>query len=147
MSVQTDVDQVRVFIEDHIATVVINRPERSNALDAATNAALHHVFRTLSEDPAVWTIILTAAGEHLADTLSAVVRGPGPLVVGGSVLTRTGPVRDAFLSRLGPIADGLEIRSVGDGAVGAAVLAVRAAGGEPDDTVLERLTQTLARFR
>lgn len=91
--------------------------------------------------------ILTAAGEHLADSLSAVVRGPGPLVVGGSVLTRTGPVRDAFLSHLGPISDGLEIRSVGDGAVGAAVLAVRAAGGEPDDTVLERLTQTLARFR
>ncbi|MDQ0613210.1 glucosamine kinase [Microbacterium sp. W4I4] len=91
--------------------------------------------------------ILAAAGEHLADTLTAVLRGDGPLVIGGSVLARTSPVRDAFLARLGARADGLDLRPVGDGAVGAAVLAVRAAGGAPDDAILARLTETVGEFR
>jgi len=99
------------------------------------------------EPDAVAHDILTSAGEHLADTLTAVLRGVGPLVIGGSVLARTSPVRDAFLARLGSSADGLELRPVGDGAVGAAVLAVRAAGGAPDDAILARLTDTVAAFR
>lgn len=91
--------------------------------------------------------ILAAAGEHLADTLSANLQGPGPLVIGGSVLSRSGPVRDAFLARLGDAADGLAMRSVGDGAVGAAMLAIRAGGGEPNAQTLARLTETVAAFR
>lgn len=91
--------------------------------------------------------ILAAAGEHLADTLSANLQGPGPLVIGGSVLSRSGPVRDAFLARLGDAADGLAMRSVGDGTVGAAVLAIRAGGGEPNAQTLARLTETVAAFR
>lgn len=99
------------------------------------------------ESDAVATGILADAGIHLADTLSAVLAGPGPLVVGGSVLARTGPVREAFLARLGERADGLDLRPVGDGAVGAAMLAVRAAGGMPDQAILDRLTATLSAFR
>ena len=96
---------------------------------------------------AVASGILTAAGEHLADTLSAVLAGPGPLVVGGSILARSGPVRDAFLAQLGASADDLELRPVSDGAVGAAMLAVRAGGGAADETILKRLTETLTAFR
>lgn len=99
------------------------------------------------ETDAVARGILSTAGEHLADTLTAVLRGDGPLVIGGSVLARTSPVRDAFLARLGAAANGLDLRPVGDGAVGAAVLAVRAAGGVPDDAILARLTETVAAFR
>lgn len=99
------------------------------------------------ESDAVTGSILAAAGEHLADTLTAVLRGDGPLVIGGSVLARTSPVRDAFLARLGTAAKGLDLRPVGDGAVGAAVLAVRAAGGAADDAILARLTETVAAFR
>ncbi|SJN31573.1 N-acetylglucosamine kinase of eukaryotic type [Microbacterium esteraromaticum] len=95
---------------------------------------------------AVATDILAAAGEHLADTLASVLEGPGPLAIGGGVLARTGPVRDAFLARLGGAVEGLEIRVVRDGAVGAAMLAVRAAGGVIDDQLLGRLTTTVARF-
>ncbi|GAA2893437.1 N-acetylglucosamine kinase [Microbacterium esteraromaticum] len=98
-------------------------------------------------DDAVAHGILTSAGAHLADTLSAVLAGPGPVVIGGSVLTRSGPVRDAFLARLGAAGEGLDLRSVSDGAVGAAVLAVRAAGGAADDAVLGRLTESVAAFR
>lgn len=98
-------------------------------------------------DDAVAGGILTRAGEHLADTLSAVLDGPGPVVVGGSVLARSGPVRDAFTARLGAAREGLDLLPVSDGAVGAAVLAVRAAGGSADDSVLARLTDTVAAFR
>lgn len=98
-------------------------------------------------DDAVARGILEEAGEHLASTLSAVLRGPGPLVIGGSVLARSGPVRDAFLARLGAAAGDLDMRAVSDGAVGAAMLAIRAAGGVPDDRILARLTETVAAFR
>lgn len=99
------------------------------------------------EQDAVARSILVEAGEHLADTLSAVLRGPGPLVIGGSVLSRSGPVRDAFLVRLGDAAAGLDMHTVSDGAVGAAMLAIRAAGRAPDDATLARLTETVAAFR
>lgn len=72
---------------------------------------------------------------------------PGPLVVGGSVLFRSGPVRDAFIERLGDAAAGLELRPVIDGAVGAGLLALRAAGVPARSEVLARLSETLARFR
>ncbi len=91
--------------------------------------------------------ILQTAGAHLADTLSAVLTGPGPLVVGGSVLARTGPVQDAFLARLGGAAEALAIRPVGDGAVGAAFLALRAAGVRADEETLTTLTESLALLR
>lgn len=99
------------------------------------------------DDDAVSHAILTAAGEHLADTLSASLQGPGPLVIGGSVLARSGPVRDAFLHRLGDAADRLRVHPVRDGAVGAAVLALRAAGRAPDEEVLRRLTETVTALR
>ncbi|MEV7631182.1 BadF/BadG/BcrA/BcrD ATPase family protein [Microbacterium sp. NPDC089318] len=98
-------------------------------------------------DDAVAADILARAGAHLADTLSAVLDGPGPVVVGGSVLARSGPVRDAFVARLGDAGKGLDLLPVSDGAVGAAVLAVRAAGGPADDPVLARLTETVSAFR
>lgn len=91
--------------------------------------------------------ILAAAGEHLADTLASVLEGGGPLVVGGSVLARPGPVQEAFLARLGSAGDALELRPVADGAVGAAVLAIRASGGRVCEEVRERLTQSIGTFR
>ncbi|MCA1305950.1 hypothetical protein LC082_03420 [Microbacterium esteraromaticum] len=91
--------------------------------------------------------ILTAAGESLADTLAAVLTDPGPLVIGGSVLAQPGPLRNAFLARLGDRAEQVQMRSVSDGAVGAAMLAVRASGGRPDEDMLTRLTDTLTAFR
>jgi len=96
---------------------------------------------------AVAESILRRAGEHLADSLVAVLRGPGPLVVGGSVLSRAGLVRDAFLERLGDAADGLAPRPVADGVVGAGLLALRAGGVQISSAALERLSETLARFR
>ncbi|GAT74632.1 ATPase BadF/BadG/BcrA/BcrD type [Microbacterium sp. HM58-2] len=87
------------------------------------------------------------AGEHLADTLLSVLTLPGPLVIGGGVLSREGLVRDSFLRRLGDDAQGLELRSVPDGAVGAGLLALRAGGVPPSEVLLAALADGVRRLR
>jgi glucosamine kinase len=99
------------------------------------------------EDP-VALDILDAASSALADLLSAVRVPdlPGPIIVGGSVLIHgilaaPSAVRDRFL-RAG---DGAEFVPVADGVVGAAVLAMRRAGIEVDETLFRTLQTEAAR--
>ncbi|GGD68689.1 N-acetylglucosamine kinase [Microbacterium murale] len=99
-----------------------------------------------ADDP-VAESILRRAGEHLADSFAAVLSGPGPLVVGGSVLFRPSEVRDAFMQRLGDSAAGLELLPVVDGAVGAGVLALRAGGARLSSETHARLCESIERFR
>lgn len=99
-----------------------------------------------TDDP-VAERILRRAGEHLAATLTAVLAGPGPLAIGGGVLSRPSAVRDAFVQRLGEAATGLEVLPVGDGAVGAGLLALRAGGAPASAATLRSLTETIACFR
>lgn len=51
-------------IEDHggIRVVTVNRPDRLNALNAATLDALHDAFQDIANDPAVRVAVLTGAG-------------------------------------------------------------------------------------
>lgn len=91
--------------------------------------------------------IVRRAGEHLADTLTGLLTEPGPLVVGGSVLARSGFVRDAFIARLGASAVDLDLRPVTDGAVGAALLALRAGGMRVSADTSALLSETIAQFR
>jgi glucosamine kinase len=101
-------------------------------------------FRSV-DDP-VAADILRRAGEHLADSLVAVLADRGPLVIGGGVLSRPGPVRAAFHRRLG---DGAvrEVVPVDDGAVGAGLLAMRAGGCPIAQDRLGRLAETVAHVR
>ena len=137
------VRQGRPEVLEDLVSAIYSRPP----IEAAALAPFAYVESDAVDADAVAHGILTSAGEHLADTLAAVLAGPGPLVIGGSVLARPGIVRDAFLARLGGAAEGLEMRMVADGAIGAAFLAVRAAGGEPDEATLTALTDTVVRFR
>ena len=99
------------------------------------------------EDP-VALDILVAASSALADLLSA-VRVPdlaGPIIVGGSVLIHgilAAPpgVRD----RLVLPGDAAVFVPVADGVVGAAVLALRRAGIEVDETLFRTLQSEVAR--
>jgi len=50
-------------IENGIAILTINRPEKLNALNKATIAELHEAFRSLDENPEVKVIIITGSGE------------------------------------------------------------------------------------
>lgn len=47
---------------DAVRIVTVNRPERLNALDAATLDALHRAFEDIAADPAVRVAVLTGAG-------------------------------------------------------------------------------------
>ncbi len=49
-------------VEEFVAVVTVNRPERRNAVDAATAKALAHAFRRFETDPSARVAILTGAG-------------------------------------------------------------------------------------
>ncbi|TVQ72819.1 MAG: enoyl-CoA hydratase [Balneolaceae bacterium] len=52
-----------VEIEDRIATVTINRPEKRNALNNQVLDDLRELFETLQEDDSVRGVVITGAGE------------------------------------------------------------------------------------
>jgi enoyl-CoA hydratase len=58
-----DYTQILLDRSDRLATVTINRPDKLNALDAATLADLERVFAALENDAAVDVVIVTGAGE------------------------------------------------------------------------------------
>ena len=45
-----------------VRVITVNRPDKLNALDAATLEALHGAFRAAADDPAVRVVVLTGAG-------------------------------------------------------------------------------------
>ena len=50
-------------VENRIATVTINRPDKLNALNATSKAELVEVFSALKADPAIDVVIITGAGD------------------------------------------------------------------------------------
>ena len=56
-------EEILTEIEDGIATVTINRPNRRNALSGAVVAGLTERFRQLSDNDEATVIVLTGAGE------------------------------------------------------------------------------------
>jgi hypothetical protein len=55
---------VRLEIADHVARVTIDRPDKLNAVDAATEAELEAVWRRLETARGVRAIVLTGAGDR-----------------------------------------------------------------------------------
>ena len=55
---------ITVAIEGSVATVVINRPERRNALKLQMWHTLHGLYQDFAKDDGVRAVILTGAGEH-----------------------------------------------------------------------------------
>lgn len=53
-----------VSVEDHIATVSFNRPEKANSLHEVAWEEMHQIFDRLHEDPEVRVIILQGEGKH-----------------------------------------------------------------------------------
>ena len=49
-------------VADGIARVTLNRPERLNAIDSASAAALDEIWTAIDEDPAIRCIVLTGTG-------------------------------------------------------------------------------------
>lgn len=54
-------DAVLFSIDGGIATIVLNRPERRNALSIAANERLYEIWEQLDADPSIHAVILTSA--------------------------------------------------------------------------------------
>jgi E-phenylitaconyl-CoA hydratase len=55
---------VDVDVLDHVATITINRPERRNAMDAATYDALSEAWQRVRDDEQIRAAIVTGAGDQ-----------------------------------------------------------------------------------
>ncbi len=55
--------EVLYEVREHVAYVTINRPERRNALNLSTTSELIRRFCEASDDPEVWAVLLTGAGD------------------------------------------------------------------------------------
>ncbi len=55
---------VRMEIENHVATVVIDRPQVMNAVDNATHQALNQIWERIEADPDIRVVVVTGAGDR-----------------------------------------------------------------------------------
>lgn len=51
-------------VQDHIATLTLNRPEVMNAMDDATYAELSEAWIEVRDNPEIWVAIITGAGDR-----------------------------------------------------------------------------------
>jgi enoyl-CoA hydratase/carnithine racemase len=58
-------EQVVVSIDDHVATVTLNRPEQRNPLSATMLRDLASAFRWCKREPEVRVVVLTGAGDRV----------------------------------------------------------------------------------
>jgi len=57
-------EEISVSRRDRIATITIDRPKQRNALSLGVIERLSHFFLAAAEDPQVWVIVLTGAGDQ-----------------------------------------------------------------------------------
>ena len=55
---------IRFTVEDHVARVTIDRPDRMNAIDEASEAELMRIWATIEKDDSVRCVVLTGAGDR-----------------------------------------------------------------------------------
>ena len=55
---------VAFAVKDYVARVTIDRPERMNAIDTATEVELMRVWEAIEEDRTIRVVVLTGAGER-----------------------------------------------------------------------------------
>lgn len=59
-------ERLRVQKKDRVATVLIDRPERRNAVDHRMHRELATIWTDLAEDDEVYAVLLTGAGEYFS---------------------------------------------------------------------------------
>jgi len=76
-SILVEVDPAR-----HTATLTINRPKKLNAIDPACNLAMYGALSRLEDDPDVWVVIITGAGDRAFSTGGDLTAGSAPVPSG-----------------------------------------------------------------
>ena len=93
--------RVVVTVEDHIATVVFNRPEKRNALDGEQFSAIAAAGAQVAADPSIRAVILTGEGASFCAGLDfsgfAAMMGDGD----GGGTGNPGRLTDSGLTHLG----------------------------------------------
>jgi enoyl-CoA hydratase len=57
-------DTVRYWVDEHVATVELNRPERLNAITPEMRFAIRKAFAEANTDDQVWVIVFQAVGDR-----------------------------------------------------------------------------------
>ena len=70
---------VNFNVADGVARVTLNRPERLNAIDSATDAALDAIWAEIDGDKSVRCVVLTGAGRAFCAGADMKEEGPGGL--------------------------------------------------------------------
>lgn len=60
---------LKLQIDNHIATVLLNRPDQANAMSESMWRELEQCFNWLDQEPSVRVVILAAAGKHFCSGL------------------------------------------------------------------------------
>lgn len=68
---------VSFTVKDHVARVTIDRPDRMNAVDLATEAELVRIWETIEKDRDVRVVVLTGAGDRAFCTGADMKGGSG----------------------------------------------------------------------
>jgi len=80
-------DEVLRERRGHIEILTINRPEARNAINGAVSQAMSTAMDELTEDPEVWVVVLTAAGDKAFSAgmdLKAFTSGEGGAIIGAT---------------------------------------------------------------
>src|SRR5579864_9276867 len=80
-------ETLRIERHGHVATLVLNRPERMNAFDSVMRAELPRAWKELADDPEVWVIVQTGEGDR-AFCAGMDLREPAPTPGPDGVLPR-----------------------------------------------------------
>lgn len=106
-------------------------------------------FAAAEQGDTIAAHILVEAQRSIVETLAAVSDPAvhGPAVLGGGVLARFDELPDQIAASQRALGHEPDVRRVQDGIVGAAVLALRAAGISVDDAVFATIVRSLAELR
>lgn len=85
-------DRVRIDIEDYVATVMLDRADKHNAIDMAMFEALAEAGDSLKNDSSVRAVVLYGAGKNFCAGIDvSVFGGEGIGLVGDKLLDPRGP--------------------------------------------------------
>jgi enoyl-CoA hydratase len=90
-------EEISVSHRNRIATIAIDRPKQRNALAIATIERLSQLFLAAADDPQVWVIVVTGAGDH-AFCSGVDLKEAAELAVAGKAYPQpmTGAARNLF---------------------------------------------------
>ena len=89
-------NRIDISIDGHVAEVMLNRPEKFNALDLETFDALDEAARTLEGESSVRAVVLHGAGENFCSGIDLSVLQGGITDVGEALLS---PVEGSLANR------------------------------------------------